>query len=247
MRTQRLSAVLVAGVALFVAACGSSVTVQVTTEGADGPESQANVPVEFLPFDRDSVFDALDAQASSPRPQMSAELQAEATRVAELQESWRAKGSEWANERDALQQLSVRLENLDRRDPSYRRLYEQFDQGESRVSRLDRENQALFEQFTQAQEAVAATRDSFKIVDELWQDEAYAGYYDIRVQLVGGDEALADTTNAGGFATMKLPGGDWWITTRARTAGGEVYWNVPVGGQEAFTLNESNGVLRERQ
>jgi leucyl aminopeptidase (aminopeptidase T) len=246
MRTQRISAVLVAGAALFAAACGSNVTVLVTTEGADGPESRANISVEFLPFDRDSVFDALDSQASSPRPEMSAELRAEAEAVDVLQAEWRAKDMDWANERDALQQLSTQLQNMDSRDPAYRRLFEQFNQGESRVTRLDREKKDLFERFTAAQEAVAEARNAFKIVDDLWQDEAYAGFFDIQMSLVGSDEVRADTTNADGLATMKLPGGDWWITTRAKTADGEVYWNVPVGDQESVTLSEANGTIRER-
>jgi len=222
------------------------VTVQVTTEGADGARPQANLPVQFLPFDRDSVFDALDAQAATPRPQMSAELQAEAEAVAELQAQWRASDTEWANERDALQQLSTRLQNMDSRDPDYRRLFEQFNQRESTVSRLDRDRTTLFDQFTQAQEAVTESIDAFKIVLDTWEDEAYAGYFDIQLRLVGGDEALADTTDAAGVASMKLPGGDFWITTRAPISGGELYWNVPVGGQEAVTLNESNGTVRMR-
>jgi len=246
MRTQRFSAVLVVGAALVAAACGSNVTVLVTTESADGPESRANIPVEFLPFDRDSVFDALDAQASSPRPQMSAELRAEAEAVDVLQAEWRAKDMGWANERDALQQLSTQLQNMDSRDPAYRRLFEQFDQGETRVNRLDREKKDLFERFTAAQEAVAEARNSFKIVDDLWQDEAYAGYFDIQMSLIGSDEVLADTTNADGLATIKLPGGDWWVTARANTADGEVYWNVSVGDQESVTLTDSNGTVRER-
>ncbi|TFG66929.1 MAG: OmpH family outer membrane protein [Gemmatimonadales bacterium] len=246
MRTHRISTVLVAGAALVAAACGSNVTVVVTTEGADGAMPQANLPVQFLPFDRDSVFDVLDAQASTPRPQMSADLQAEAEAVARLQAEWRSRDTEWANERDALQQLSTRLQNMDSRDPDYRRLFDQFNQREATVGRLDRDRTTLFEQFTRAQEAVTVSIDSFKIVREIWEDEAYAGYVDIELRLVGGGEALADTTHADGIATMTLRGDDWWVTTRAPVSGGEVYWNLPVGAQEAVTLNESNGEIRLR-
>lgn len=246
MRKYRTSTVLVAVAALVAAGCGSSVTVQVTTEGAEGPQPQTNLPVQFLPFNRDSVFDALDSQASSPRPEMSDALQAEAERVAELQAEWRAKDTEWAEARDNLQQLSTRLQNMDSRDPDYRRLFDQFNQGEALVNRLNRERTNLFDSFTGAQEAVTATIDSFKIVRELWEDEAYAGYFDIRNQLLDGQEVVEDTTNAAGLATVSLPGGDWWVTTRAPVSGGEVYWNVPVGGQDTVTLNESNGTTRLR-
>lgn len=246
MRTHRISVVLVTAAALVAAGCGSSVTVKVTTEGADGAQPQTSLPVQFLPFNRDSVFDALDAQASSPRPEMSQALQAEAERVAALQADWRAKDTEWAEARDDLQRLSTRLQNMDSRDPDYRRLFDQFNQGEGVVNRLNRERTQLFDSFTGAQEAVTAAVDSFKIVLELWEDEAYAGYFDIRNELLGGEEAVEDTTNAQGLATVSLSGGDWWVTTRAPVSGGEVYWNVPVAGQDTVTLNESNGDTRLR-
>ena len=245
MRTHRISMFAVAGAVLLATACGSSVTVVVTTEGADGPQPQANLPVQVLPFNRDSVFDALDTQASTPQPQMSAELEAEAARVAGLQADWRTKDTEWADARDNLQQLSTRLQNMDSRDPDYRRLYDQFNQGESAVSRLNRERTTLFDSFTGAQEAVTAAIDSFKIVRDLWEDEAYAGYFDIQMQLLGGADVLEDTTDANGHATVTISGGDWWISTRAPIAAGELYWNVPVSG-DTVTLNEANGVTRLR-
>ena len=60
MRGKR-SFFLIIGAAVALNACGGSdVTVQVLGEGADGPIPQANLEVFFYPFDRDSVFDALD-------------------------------------------------------------------------------------------------------------------------------------------------------------------------------------------
>jgi hypothetical protein len=245
MRTHRISKFAVVGAVLLAAGCGSSVTVVVTTEGADGPEAQANVPIQVLPFNRDSVFDALDTQASTPRPQMSAELQAERERVNDLQAQWQSVNREWADARDNLQQLSTRLQNMDSRDPDYRRLFDQFNQGESVVNRLTRELDSSFEAFTNAQEAVAVATDSFKIVRDLWEDEAYAGYFDIQTQLLGGAEVLEDTTDASGHASVSISGGDWWVSSRLPTAAGELYWNVLVSG-DTVTLNESNGVTRDR-
>lgn len=245
MRNHRVSMFTVAGAVVLAAGCGSSVTVAVTTEGADGAEAQANVPVQVLPFDRDSVFDVLDSQASSPRPEMSAELQAERARVNELQAQWQDVNRQWAEARDNLQQLSTRLQNMDSRDPDYRRLFDQFNQGESVVNRLTRDLDASFEQFTSAQEAVAAATDSFKIVRDLWEDEAYEGYFAIQEQLLGGADVLEDTTDASGHATIPISGGDWWVSSRVPTASGELYWNVRVSG-DTVVLNESNGVSRDR-
>lgn len=244
MRTHRISAVLVAAVAITAAACGSSVTVEVTTEGADGPQPQANLPLEFLPFDRDSVFDVLDSQAETPRPQMSEDLEAASQRVTNLQADWREKENAWSEARDSLRQLRDRLDQIDARDPDYRRLYDQFGQLENQERRLDQERKAAFDSFTTAQEQVSARQDSFKIVRDAWADEAYAGYYDIETELLDGREIITDTTNAQGLATVSVPGGDWWVTTRTPVPRGEMYWNVKIPDVDTLRLDASNGELR---
>ena len=61
-----------------------------------------------------------------------------------------------------------------------------------------------------------------------------------------GDEVIADTTNDAGRATVTLPGGDWWVTTRAPVLEGELYWNVPVPDTDTLRLDESNATLRPR-
>jgi len=244
MRTHRISAVLVAAIAITAAACGSSVTVEVTTEGADGPQPQANLPLEFLPFNRDSVFDVLDSQAETPRPQMSEDLEAASQRVTNLQADWREKENAWSEARDSLRQLRDRLDQIDARDPDYRRLYDQFGQLENQERRLDRERKAAFDSFTTAQEQVSARQDSFKIVRDAWADEAYAGYYDIETELLDGREMINDTTNAQGLATVSVPGGDWWVTTRTPVPRGEMYWNVKIPDVDTLRLDASNGELR---
>lgn len=246
MRTHRISAALLSGVVIAAAACGSSVTVEVTSEGPDGPQPQANLPVEFLPFDRDSVFDVLDEQASTPRPEMSGDLEAAAERVSNLQTAWRDKEAEWSETRDQLRDLRARLDELDARDPDYRGLYQQFGNLEGVERRLDRERKAAFDQFTTAQNQVSTRLDSFRAVLTGWEEEAYAGYYDIEVQLLDGGEVVADTTDARGLATVSLPGGQWWVTTRAPVADGELYWNVPVPDVDTLRLDRSNAELRAR-
>ena len=244
MRTHRISAVLVAAVALTAAACGSSVTVEVATEGADGTQPQANLPLEVLPFDRDSVFDVLDSQAETPRPQMSEDLEAASQRVTNLQADWREKENAWSEARDSLRQLRDRLDQIDARDPDYRRLYDQFGQLENQERRLDRERKAAFDSFTTAQEQVSARQDSFKIVRDAWADEAYAGYYDIETELLDGREIIMDTTNAQGRATVSVPSGDWWVTTRTPVPQGEMYWNLMIPDVDTLRLDASNGELR---
>ena len=247
MRTHRITAALLAVVALTATACGSSVTVEVVTEGPDGElQPQANLPLDFLPFDRDSVFDALDAAAETPRPEMGEELQAASDRVLSLQAEWREAETEWSETRDELRNLRERLDQIDPRDPDYRSLYDQFGQLEGREAQLDRQRKAAFDSFTTAQDEVSTRLDSFRVVLEAWENDAYSGYYDIEMELLDGDEVIADTTNDAGRATATLPGGDWWVTTRAPVLDGELYWNVPVPDADTLRLDESNATLRPR-
>ena len=247
MRTHRITASLCAAVALVVSACGSDVTVEVVTDGPDGePQPQANLPLDFLPFDRDSVFDALDASAATPRPEMGDELLAESNRISTLQAEWREAEAEWSETRDELRDLRGRLDGLDPRDPDYRGLYDQFGQLEGREAQLDRQRKTAFDSFTAAQSEVSTRLDSFRVALETWENEAYAGYYDIQVELLDGGELIADTTDAQGRATVRLPAGDWWVTTRAPVLAGELYWNVPVPDADTLRLGSSNGELRPR-
>ncbi len=247
MRTHRITAALLAVVALTATACGSSVTVEVVTEGPDGePQAQANLPLDFLPFDRDSVFDVLDQAAVTPRPEMGDELQASSDRVLGLQADWREAEAAWTETREELRDLRQRLDQIDPRDPDYRSLYDRFGQLEGREGQLDRQRKAAFDSFTAAQDEVSTRLDSFRVALETWENDAYSGYYDIEVELLDGADVIADTTNAQGRATVTLPGGAWWVTTRAPVLEGELYWNVPVPDADTLRLDESNGVVRPR-
>lgn len=246
MRTHRINALLVAGIVLLAAGCGSSLTVEVTTESEEGPQPQANVPVEFLPFDRDSVFDALDQRAETPRPQMSDELEAARQRVSDLQTEWRDIEAEWSAAREELRELRARLDEVPSGSAEYRDLFQQFGQLEQTERRLNAERQAAFDSFTAVQNQVSTRLDSFRVVQETWADAAYADYFDIEAELLGGKELIADTTNAQGIATVSLPGGDWWAFARVPVPEGELYWNVPVPETDTLRLNESNGELRPR-
>lgn len=247
MRIHRITAALTVAVAFAAAGCGQDLTVQVTTQGPEGqPQPQANLPLVFLPFDRDSVFDVLDEQAETPRPEMSEDLRAASERVSNLQNDWREAESAWSETRDELRSLRGRLDQIDARDPDYRRLYDQFNQLEQRERQLDGRRKAAFDSFTTVQAQVATRLDSFRVVRETWADEAYAGYYDIETQLLDGAEIVTDTTNEQGYATIGLPGGSWWVTTRAPVPEGEMYWNVPIPDTDTLRLDSENGTLRPR-
>jgi hypothetical protein len=239
MRQQRVSTAWIAGAALALAGCGGSpVTVQVVTEGPDGPVPQSNVEVRFFPFDRDSVFDVLDTEATSPKPEVPQDMLATFEQIRAAQAEWRDKDVEWSEGRDRLQQLSQELQGLDRRSRQYMEKYDQFNELEAQVGRLERE------------ESVATRVDSFRIARDAWEEAAYADYFDIETDLLkaSGKEVLADTTNADGYVTQGLSGSDWWVSARVPTARGELYWNVKIdpGAVDTLRLTMENGEDRLR-
>ena len=76
---------LVAFLPTFAACGGSQVSVLVLAgeEGSEKPEP--NLALEYLPFDRDSVFEALIAAAEDPEPQIPEDLKVQIDSVAVLQ------------------------------------------------------------------------------------------------------------------------------------------------------------------
>ncbi|NNK49222.1 MAG: hypothetical protein HKP01_10150 [Gemmatimonadetes bacterium] len=116
--------------------------------------------------------------------------------------------------------------------------------------RLDREKQALFDQFTAMQDSVTTQVDEFKAVRDTWEDDAYAGYFDIEQSILTetGRQVYADTTGAEGYVTQALPSADWWVNTRIRIPVGEFVWNLKIDPAQVDTLrlDVTNGDERIR-
>ncbi|MDX1579432.1 MAG: hypothetical protein R3266_13175 [Gemmatimonadota bacterium] len=204
--------------------------------------------VQFLPFDRDSLFEALAARAESPEPQVPEELQVASDSVQALEAAWTEAEEEWAEVREQLRALSERLEGLDPRGREYLELFDQFNDLEARERRLNRVRQEAFEAFTQLQQATQIRLDSVRAVIQSWEDLAFADYVDERESLLEalGREIISDTTNASGFLTRSLPGGTWWVHSRLRVPGGELYWNeeTDVSAVDTLRLTPSNAERR---
>lgn len=232
----------------LLAACGSELSVEVYTEGADALQPVEDLEVQFLPFDRDSLFGTLAADAQSAEPEIPADLEAANDSVLVLQEAWREAESAWNEVRDSLRQLSDRLRSLDQRSREYRELFDRFGPMEQRERAANRRRQETFDRFTALQQATQARLDSMRAVITAWEDVAFADYADIRDSLVEalGREIVYDTTNAEGRITRALPGGIWWVHTRVAIPSGEFYWNVQVdpGQVDTLRLEPSNAERR---
>jgi hypothetical protein len=254
MRGKRFLLLMVACAGFTATACGGSdVTVQVLGEGADGPVPQANLSVFFYPFDRDSVFEALEARAATPRPEIPPDMLATFRQIRALQEEWRAKEGEWSETRDRLQTLSEEMNAMDPRargTREYMSRYEEFEQLEGVERRLNSEKEALFNEFTALQDAVTGRVDSFRVVRDTWEEEAYEDYFEVSESLVAelGRQVFEDTTNADGYVTRSLPAGDWWVTSRLRVPRGEFVWDIKIDPAQVDTLrlDISNGEERIR-
>lgn len=232
----------------LLTACGSRVTVQVAVDEA-AAEAADDLEVQFLPFDRDSLFAAIMADAASPEPEIPADLEQASVTERELRDEWSAAESEWNNVRDEMRNINTRLESLDQRSREYRELFEQFGNLESRERALDRQRQAAFDAFNEMQQATQQRIDSICIVIDSWEEMAFADYGDVEADLLAalGRQTLADTTDADGVASAPISGGPWWIHTRVNTANGELYWNVMVDEAPSDTLRlvPSNADLRQ--
>lgn len=238
MRARALPLFLTA--AAITAACGRSVTVQVlpSTSQDTVATPAKDVPVEFLPYNRDSIFDALTKQSATPQPQVPEDLKTEKRQVADLSQKWHAAETEWSDQRDQLQKLSTELHKLDRRDPKYLPLYKQFNALDAQVSALDTRKKRLFASFDSLQKLTINRSDSMRAVENTWEDQAFAPYDSIVDGLLKqrGKQVVADTTDAQGYATGDFKGDHWYVYARYTLPFEELYWNIRIDTVKADTL-----------
>ena len=234
-----------------LAGCGGSEVSLLVLAGEEGAEKPVpNLALEYLPFDRDSVFDVLIATAEDPEPQVPEDLKVQLDSIPVLQRALSEAEAEWAEARESLQSLSTRLQRLDRRSREYQQLYRQFDGMEASERRLNSARQAAFARYTDLQQHTQGRSDSVRAVIDAWEEIAFEGYPDVEAQLLeaAGREIVYDTTNAEGVATVRLPGGRWYVHARVPLPSAELYWNVLVdpGESDTIRLSRDNAEIRPR-
>ena len=132
-------------VALFTpivaAGCGSPEVVAeaaITDEATGERLALSDLPVRLLPYDRDAIFDSLQAAYPDPEPPIPQEILAQQQAVQQAQADWRAAEERWAIVRDSLRSLSdemTRMQNQGlRTTPQYAQLFARF--GAQVVSRV---------------------------------------------------------------------------------------------------------------
>lgn len=252
MRARIGSAAATAWVALALTGCGGSeLTVQVLQGGGEGEMRPVkDHVVRFLPYDRDSLFAALAAEAPEPEPQIPEDLKREFEEIAGLQEVWRQKDAEWQEVRDSLKRLSDQLRGMDRRSREYLQAFQRFTDLEARERQLDREKDAAFAAFDTRQQVALARADSLRAVITSWEDVAFQEYADREAEILErvGRQVHEDTTNTEGLITRQLRGTPWWVHTRLSLPLGELYWNEQVdpGAVDTLRLTAENAEERFR-
>lgn len=251
MRARPLTLVLALSASVLLAACGGGEVVVKATSSTEAsePSPVEEMVVTFIPYDRDSIFSALDRQAETSRPEIPQSLRDRFDEVIEAQREWRTAEEEWTGVRDSLETLSQQMEGLDRTGSEYRQLFDRFDELEGQVGALERRKDRLFQRFDSLQRSVVQQSDSVRAEIRNWEEEAYHGYVDLTDSILRahGVELRRDTTDARGIARASLPAGDWWVY--ARTAPGpyeELYWNIHVvpGEVDTLRLSRENAELR---
>lgn len=245
--------------ALAVAACGPAqavVVAEIDLENAEGEGTVTrpigDLPVMFLPFDRDAIFDSLTAAASSPEPAIPQDLLESQTRVAQLQTEWRQADTEWGIGRDRLQEINRELQGVNRGSPQYRLLFGEFQDQESLVSAAERRKDQAFARFTSLQDSIIGRAAEVRVIRDNWADEAFRDYGDIQLARVraSGRQIVADTTDANGRAQVGVPAGEWWVYARYDLPYEELYWNIRVqvekGDPVEIRLNRSNAEARPK-
>lgn len=241
---------------LGTAACSSP---EVVAEAAIVQESTGetvalqDLPIRLLPYDRDAIFDSLEAASPTPEPQIPPDLLQQRQAVIEAQQEHSVAEARWASLRDSLVTLSERTTQMGqqglRNTPQYRQAFEAFTRLEGEEARVKQEADAAFARFSELQAATIARQDSVRVVRETWAEEAFRDFQDVvEAKLeASGREELADTTNAAGVAVFPARNGQWWVYGRYALPYEELYWNEPIevtGDSTYIRLNEENAELR---
>jgi hypothetical protein len=247
-----LTAAVAASVVL--SACrGSEVVVVAQFEDEAGATiTMRDLPIRLLPYDRDQVFDELEAAYPVPQPEIPQELVQLEGEISSAQQQWQQAEDRWSAVRDSLQRLSTALQGMNRASGQYNVAYRQFIELENQEQGLNRQRQQAFERFTGLQQQYTAQADEIRVARENWADEAYARV-DSVIALRLADarrEEVWDTADAQGVARVSVPAGRWWVHARWELPYSELYWNVPVevprGEQVQVQLTRENAQVRPR-
>lgn len=224
---------------LTAAACGPAevvVTMEVEIDNPDGEgmvtRPMSDIVVQLLPYDRDAIFDSVQAAFPTPEPAIPEELLAAREEVAASQIRWQTAERRWNNLRDTLQKINTAMEGYSRGESRYVALYNEWREFDAQLGRVEGQVKSSFDEFTALQQGTIRQSDSIRIMKENWGDEAFADVGPVVAAHVkaSGLAAVTDTTDANGVAreNLKVKPGQYWVFARYELPYTELYWNIPI-------------------
>lgn len=237
----RTPVLLAAALLLACADSSRDLVVRVSMPGADSVEAPVpEVRVLALPYDRDSVREALAAAAPAERPRAA---EAELDSLFALYREPFTAFVLASNRADRLADTLTALEQ----DANAAAL---ADVRARLAATRERREHARAELET-VRTAIGPRVDSLRARVQLWEHTAFQDWSTEVAQLGRGRrEPRADTTGPHGLARLQVPGGDWWIHATAHDPldpNGRWYWNVPVPAEgDTIRLDARTGTRRAR-
>jgi hypothetical protein len=238
---------------IVLGACTGQVTVQAQLEGEDGATTPLReLEVMALPYDRDAIFDSLEAASGTPAPQVPdslVELQAE---IAAAQSEYSEAESRWGEARDSAKTLTEALGPMNPASATYRLMHRDFLEQEIRIRDTERTRDRAFDHFTALRDRFTQSAQEYSVRREAWGEDAFAPVDSIIMVRLDqlGREVAADTTDANGIAVFALKTGQWWIHARYELPFDELYWNEPVtvarGEPTVVQLTRATAEVRPR-
>ncbi|HET8650918.1 MAG TPA: hypothetical protein VFL95_12810 [Gemmatimonadales bacterium] len=220
---------------LALAACGGprKLVVRASLPGLDSTETPlAGLGFVALPYNRDSIMDALRAQARTPRPSTSA--------LDSLFAKFRGPFTAYVRASEHLRQLQDSLTKAGVTDSMAPALV---------AARRARDSAQR--ELAPVRAELATRGDSLRVAIADWQDSTFQSYDSLTRRVVDslGLRAVADTTGPDGTEPITLPPrGTWWIYARSwdpLDPNAEWYWNVPVEG-DTVVLSSHTGQRKPR-
>jgi hypothetical protein len=241
----------------FTAACRQNevvVQAMLTQTADEETRALADLPVRLLPYDRDAIFDSLEAVHPDPEPAIPADLLQQQQQIQEAERRWRTAEDRWTEVRDSLRTLGDALQRMQaeglRATPQYNQSFQAWDRLDGQVRQLEQRSQSSFREYDTLQRTFLARADSIRVVREQWADRAFADFDRVVTERLrrSGREEYADTTDASGVTRFRgIPQGRWWAFARYTLLFEELYWNVPVevsGDSVGVVLTRENAQVR---
>jgi hypothetical protein len=253
---KRFLVLVAVAVSLVASGCGQPEVVAeaaLTEPGTGERVALSDLPVRLLPYNRDAIFDSLEAAYPEPEPPIPPEIMQAQQQVQQAQSQWRSAQERWDNAREELRLLSEQLRQMEsqglRATPQYAQAFARFNSVESAERTSRQQMEQAFSQFDQLQQQTLVRADSIRVQRENWADQAFREFNQVVAQKLreSGREEIADTTNSQGIARIRARSGQWWLYARYTLPYEELYWNLPVevsGDSTHVPLSRDNAQVR---